>query len=1582
MKYVFAFAFICFGNCTQICNITTNGGLFLDYSSLRMGVAANTNVVLAGKYPQFWTCRLATTSQQAVYYPATGFFTADVRYRRGFGFSMFKNSTLGGYSLYYGEGCQRNQRACELGERVVLKICSFNRSSPLDFAQVGFNDTDCLLNFVGSDKWGSIVGVTTYGDVVHIHWTDGVRYIRVPGASEWNTVGVKCYYSASCVHSLVSSVLRVNVTTDSVANTTSYIPLSNVTHPTVGMYCVDGWYNATSISSLQLGLPLNSTALVTGLLPQFWHCASRQHSDSIIRSYNGRGVFILDTKPGAHAVSIMSNTSDCVSKYCLYYGNAASGSFTLVKICKWPARPALNAPSVTTGEQCLLKRASVDQFNQVIGFTTSGNTVRIHWQDGVHSLYVPGAEEWNLVNVKCADIASCYFSIVDQPITVNVTTVQGRIVEYDVCPTCTGFADNIFSVDDGGYIPSGFSFNNWFLLTNSSSIVEGVVRTTQPLLLNCLWPVPGLQSTTGYVYFNGTGRGDCNGFSSNALSDFMRFNLNFSDSSDQNLRTGTIIFKAVYGDAIFYCSNTTLQASKPFVPFGLVEETYYCFINSTIGNTTTTSFIGAMPRTVREFVVSREGHFYINGYRYFSLGNLEAVNFNITAATSTDFWTVAFANYTDVLVNVSATDINNVLYCNNDVNKLRCDQLTFDLKDGFYSSEAIYNPVLPQTLVSLPAYYRHSNVSLYVGFTPQSGSGSCWNCYPQSTNVTLAGYNDSTNMMCVETTHYTTQYFSTVSDVGTWYSRIDAGDCPFSFDKLNNFLKFGSICFSTRAIAGGCSMPIIASWSGINDYTIGSLYVSWTDGDRVSGVPRPIQGVQSFVDIKIDECTRYSIYGKSGTGVIRQTSDNFIAGIYYTSLSGDLLGFKDVVNGTIYSITPCHPPDQVVVYQQNIVGAMMSENVTRYGLSDVRELPNFYYRSNGAYNCTKPVLTYSNFGICADGSIITVPPKNVSTNGVSAIVTANLSIPTNWSSSVQVEYLQITNTPVVVDCTTYVCNGNHRCNELLKQYTSACSTIEQALHLSARLESAEVSSMLTYDDNAFMLANISSFGEYNLSSVLPSLPSGSGRTGRSVVEDLLFNKVVTSGLGTVDADYKSCSKGLSIADLACAQYYNGIMVLPGVADAERMAMYTGSLIGGMALGGITGAAAIPFSLAVQARLNYVALQTDVLQRNQQMIADSFNKAMLNVVDAFTNVNDALSQTSQAVQTVASALNKVQEVVNHQGRALNQLTLQLRQNFQAISSSIQAIYDRLDDIQADQQVDRLINGRLAALNAFVAQTLTKYTEVRALRQLATEKVNECVKSQSSRYGFCGNGTHLFSIVNAAPEGLLFMHTVLIPTAHVSVEAYSGLCVDGVKGFVLRQPNLALYKDDAGFKITSRIMFEPRIPTIADFARIVDCNVTFVNATSETLPTIIPDYVDVNQTLEEFLERLPNVNSSAPDLPLDIYNQTILNLTAEITDLENKSAVLNETVQNLNKLIDNINNTLVNLEWLNRVETYIKWPWWVWLCIVIVLIFTVGLLLLCCCATGCCGCCSCLSSSCRGCCESTKLPYYDVEKIHIQ
>lgn len=438
------------------------------------------------------------------------------------------------------------------------------------------------------------------------------------------------------------------------------------------------------------------------------------------------------------------------------------------------------------------------------------------------------------------------------------------------------------------------------------------------------------------------------------------------------------------------------------------------------------------------------------------------------------------------------------------------------------------------------------------------------------------------------------------------------------------------------------------------------------------------------------------------------------------------------------------------------------------------------------------------------------------------------------------------------------------------------------------------------------------------------------------------------------------------------------MVLPGVVDANMMTLYTASLTGAMVFGGITASASIPFSLAVQSRLNYVALQTDVLNRNQEILAQSFNSALGNITAAFSEVNHALQETSDAINTVAQALGKVQTVVNEQGQALSQLTRQLASNFQAISNSIEDIYNRLDGLTADAQVDRLITGRIGALNAFVAQTLTKYTEVRASRQLAIQKINECVKSQSARFGFCGNGTHLFSIANAAPNGIMLFHTVLLPSEYTTVQAWAGICIDDNVGLILRDFKTTLFHSDK-YYVTSRDMFEPRTPVQADFVRISNCSVNYLNISASQLGTIIPDYIDVNKTLEEFEQQRPNY--TLPELEIERFNNTYLNLSAEIANLQLKSdSLYNSTIQ-LQELIERINSSYVDLELLKRIETYVKWPWYVWLAIILVMSLFSFLMLYCCCMTGCCGCCSCLTSCCFD-CRGKRLQQYEVEKVHIQ
>nr|WCC62279.1 spike glycoprotein [Bat Coronavirus MsGX16] len=1357
---------------------------------------------------------------------------------------------------------------------------------------------------------------------------------------------------------------------------------------------------------LKLGLPESvNDAYVSGYLPvrDNWTCSA-----GFWQYHNAHAIFMSYYSTAMDFAIGVGSTKSYNTKWGLYFWQKNNGYRAVFRICKWDSKiePSFQ-PSNQQARECLINKEFYMGFghakNQIFGVSWSGNRVTLHTLDKVVSFFVEGADTWDYASYRCANGYSCAHQVVYTPVTLKITTVPEGIRSYDLCTNCSGFPEHVFAVLEGGEIPPNFDFTNWFYLTNASSPVSGRVVGVQPLQLLCLWPIPALLGTATDITFDRNGTSDvrCNGFSSNSTADAMRFSLNFTDNG-VFAKEGAITLKTVSNTFIFSCSNSSTYTSPYVIPFGHIDQPYYCFTtfyaNETAG-TTVTSFVGMLPPIVREFVITKLGDVYLNGYRIFSVGEVVSVNFNISSTDHRDFWTVAFVKNAEVMLDIEDTYIKQLLYCNNPVNVVKCQQLKFVLEDGFYSYVPASEDSLPRTIVRLPRFMTHSfiNFTILVSFYFDDGKqdtpvGSdfyeCATCAPKYYRLAFVeGFGEAlrsnTTSICVSSASFTTRlftdYFGTAQGVRIG---IEPGSCPFGFDTLNNYLAFGSLCFSTVP-NGGCTMNIVTQGPYGQPHTFAVLYVSYTEGDNIIGVPQsniPAYGVADMSQVYFDTCTTYTIYGMTGRGIITRSNNTFITGLYYTSNAGNLLAYKNSTTGIVYNIYPCQLAGQVAVISDNIVGMASSTPNVSLDFNVTVVADSFYYLSNSAEPCDQPVLTYAGIGICADGSITNNTARRAASDPISPVISGNISVPTNFTFSVQVEYIQLMLKPVTVDCSVYVCNGNPRCLQLLAQYASACRTIEQALQLSARLESVEVNSMISISQQALDLGVIDNFNhDFNLTNVLPANVGG-----RSAVEDLLFDKVVTNGLGTVDADYKECASRTAntVAEVGCVQYYNGIMVLPGVVDQSLLAQYSAALTGAMVLGGITAAAAVPFSIAVQSRLNYLALQTDVLQRNQQQLANSFNAAMGNITEAFGRVNDAIEQTSHAISTVAQALDKVQNVVNDQGMALSQLTKQLASNFQAISSSIEDLYNRLDRVEADQQVDRLITGRLAALNAFVAQQLTKYTDVRASRQLAQEKINECVKSQSFRYGFCGNGTHVFSVVNAAPDGMMFFHSVLLPTAYMEVAAFSGLCVDG-RGFVLREVGNVLFEKDGRYLITARRMFEPRLPQTADFVQISGCDVVYLNVTRDELPTIIPDYVDVNGTVEDILSKLPNRTS--PELDLDIFNATYLNLTSEIADLTARSESLKNTTLELKELIANINATLVDLEWLNRVETYIKWPWWVWLIIVLVLILFTCLMLFCCCSTGCCGIFSCLASSCGACCDirGTKLQRYEaIEKVHVQ
>nr|QLI47731.1 MAG: S protein [Deltacoronavirus sp.] len=1117
-------------------------------------------------------------------------------------------------------------------------------------------------------------------------------------------------------------------------------------------------------------------------------------------------------------------------------------------------------------------------------------------------------------------------------------------------------------VQAGGKIPTNFTFPTWFVLTNSSTVLDGEFTGTQPLLANAHFCQTANTQYYKHYSFNNSNplsqrEPDSPKFwgyrKKEGFSQAIRINIDIPSSSYEQDAGYVTIFLEGNQRVTISCSNISDPTSHTLelsvLPWARSNTPIYCFANST-ATPGSFDFVGMLPPYVAELVFDRTGNFYINGYNYYQLPPITSVDMQLKYNKTSGYFSVTWLDYTRAHYSLTAGHLSRVQYCDTHLTSLACDLNVFKLDDGVYSF-IDDTTTDAQTFVALPVYSNHSYVTIRTSYHV----GTCYNCPPVSYSIDIdEAINDT---LCVNSRQFTvvlntTQTVTNLHNPTRFSTRFVAGTCPFTLPNINNHLSFGSICFSTTN-TGGCTILVQKVW---NNYinTFATLYISYQEGEHIYALPKPSSGTTDMSVVTTDTCTTYNIYGKLGTGIIRLSNQTHIPGLYYTSSSGDLLAFKNATTSQIYTVTPCRLSSQVAVYNGSILAAFTATpNTSLPDLQYKTATPTFYYHSIGNESCSSPAITYGSIGICAGGGLTLYQPLS-DADVVSPISSGNITIPINFTVSIQTEYIQIEQQPVTVDCRQYVCNGNPRCLTLLNQYTSACSTIEQALSLNARLEASDIQTMLTYSPQALALANISNFEAtdttFNLTDLLPKSLSG-----KSAIEDILFNKVVTNGLGTVDADYKSCTNGVEIADLFCAQYYNGIMVLPGVADPAKMAAYTASLTGGMILGAATSAVAVPFSLAVQARLNYVALQTNVLQENQQILANSFNQAMGNITLAFQEVSNGLSQVAGAVTTVANALTKIQTVVNEQGQALSSLTSQLSHNFQAISASIADIYNRLNELDADAQVDRLITGRLAALNAFVTQTLSKLAEVRQARQLAKDKINECVKSQSSRYGFCGNGTHLFSIVNAAPQGFVFFHTVLMPTKYTEVTAYSGICHNG-RALSLRDPTMALFHNHK-YLVSPRNMYEPREPTQADFVYIESCIPTYLNLSSTTIQEVIPDYVDVNQTVSDILERLPN--HTLPDLNIDHYNNTILNLTIEIADLNGRAENLTQIINNLESYIEQINSTLVDLEWLNKVETYIKWPWWVWLLIVLAISAFVCVIVTIFLCTGCCG-------GCFGCC----------------
>nr|AAF69334.1 spike glycoprotein precursor [Murine hepatitis virus] len=723
-------------------------------------------------------------------------------------------------------------------------------------------------------------------------------------------------------------------------------------------------------------------------------------------------------------------------------------------------------------------------------------------------------------------------------------------------------------------------------------------------------------------------------------------------------------------------------------------------------------------------------------------------------------------------------------------------------------------------------------------------------------------------------------------------------------------------------------------------------------------------------------CVKYDLYGITGQGVFKEVKAD-----YYNSwqtllydVNGNLNGFRDLTTNKTYTIRSCYSgrvsaafhkdaPEPALIYRNINCSYVFSNNISR------EENPLNYFDSYlgcvvNADNRTDEALPNCDLrmgsGLCVNYSTshrarssvstgyklttfepFTVRIVNDSVESVDGLY--ELQIPTNFTIASHQEFVQTRSPKVTIDCAAFVCGGHTACRQQLVEYGSFCDNINAILgEVNNLIDTMQLQVASALIQGVTLSSRLSDgiggqIDDINFSPLLGCLGSDCGevtmaaQTGRSAIEDVLFDKVKLSDVGFVEA-YNNCTGGQEVRDLLCVQSFNGIKVLPPVLSENQISGYTaGATVSAMFPW--SAAAGVPFSLSVQYRINGLGVTMNVLSENQKMIASAFNNAIGAIQEGFAATN--------------SALAKMQFVVNANAEALNNLLNQLSNRFGAISASLQEILSRLDALEAQAQIDRLINGRLTALNAYVSKQLSDMTLVKVSAAQAIEKVNECVKSQSSRINFCGNGNHILSLVQNAPYGLYFIHFSYVPTSFTTANVSPGLCISGDRGLA---PKAGYFvQDDGEWKFTGSNYYYPEPITDKNSVVMSSCAANYTKAPEVFLNTSIPNLPDFKEELDKWFK---NQTSIAPDLSLDFekLNVTLLDLTDEMNRIQDAIKKLNESY--------------INLKDVGTYEMYVKWPWYVWLLIGLAGVAVCVLLFFICCCTGCGSCCF---KKCGNCCD---------------
>uniref|UniRef100_A0AB39AEX7 Spike protein n=1 Tax=Bird gammacoronavirus AnasCN24 TaxID=3237959 RepID=A0AB39AEX7_9GAMC len=810
---------------------------------------------------------------------------------------------------------------------------------------------------------------------------------------------------------------------------------------------------------------------------------------------------------------------------------------------------------------------------------------------------------------------------------------------------------------------------------------------------------------------------------------------------------------------------------------------------------------------------------------------------------------------------------------------------------------------------------------------------------------------------------------------GGWTPEADSqySSCPFTPSNINN-----GHCFNTLRIAityvpayRGCYYAMrhfgaqccYMYLMGLDGHCAGIDPVQYTrtwrcalavlvfqqPGSRVCTsltVPTTTTSTKLNNTFVLNQCVNYTIYSRYGVGYITNITDQVTPGTFLESgglvvldSSGaiDIFAVDELVGRHYFKVNPCSDVNQQYVASGgNIVGRLTSVNE-----SGSLFLDNQYYvplisntrSKRSVQNSTVTSCAYVSYGqycINPDASVVQIQPDTFD-GVVTPLLNATeyVLIPDSFNLTVTDEYIQTRMEQIQINCIQYVCGSSVQCRQLFQQYGSVCDNILSIVNGLAQQDNAELISLYSSTrpgENYPLVFNNFDTGGFNISLMLPQ--NKSGVQSRSFIEDLLFTKIESVGLPT-DAEYQKCTAGLLgwVKDLVCAQYYNGIMVLPPVITNEMQFMYTSSLVASMMFGGLTSAGAIPFATQVQARINHLGITQTLILKNQELLANSFN--------------NALQYMQQGFEATSQALQQIQDVVNQQAAVLTEVMSSLNKNFGAISSVIQDIYKQLDELSVNAQVDRLITGRLSSLSVLASSKQAEYLRVAQQRQLAQDKINECVRSQSTRNSFCGNGMHVLSIPQSAPNGIAFIHFTYTPQTYKNVTAVVGFCVttNGSEyGLVpVNGRGIFIYVDDA-YYITSRDMYMPRNITSGDVVVLTSCQANYVTVNRTVITTFVYDDFDFDDEFEKWWNQTDHV---IPDL--DEFNYTI-----PILDINNEIDRIQQAIQGLNQ-------SYVDLESLSILTTYIKWPWYVWLAIAFATIIFILILCWIFFMTGCCGCC---------------------------